>query len=100
MVFIGDPKALMLIHHPLTSTTIIIYQRMAMIRRKTMALTDTVEYSLREAQENLRNALAFSARNEKPYVSKHIADMLANIDNIIDTADVIEHLKELEQDSD
>ena len=70
------------------------------MRRKTMALTDTVEYSLREAQENLRNALAFSARNEKPYVSKHIADMLANIDNIIDTADVIEHLKELEQDSD
>tara|TARA_R100000353_G_scaffold152586_1_gene110873 strand:+ start:32 stop:256 length:225 start_codon:yes stop_codon:yes gene_type:complete len=70
------------------------------IRRKTMALTDTVEYSLREAQENLRNALAFSARNEKPYVSKHIADMLANIDNIIDTADVIEHLKELEQDPD
>ena len=65
-----------------------------------MALTDTVEYSLREAQENLRNALAFSARNEKPYVSKHIADMLANIDNIIDTADVIEHLKELEQDLD
>ena len=65
-----------------------------------MALTDTVEYSLREAQESLRNALAFSARNEKPYVSKHIADMLANIDNIIDTADVIEHLKELEQDPD
>jgi len=65
-----------------------------------MALTDTVEYSLREAQEKLRNALAFSARNEKPYVSKHIADMLANIDNIIDTADVIEHLKELEQDPD
>ena len=63
-----------------------------------MALTDTVEYSLREAQESLRNALAFSARNEKPYISKHIADMLANIDNLIDTADVIEHLRELEQD--
>ena len=65
-----------------------------------MTLTNSVEYSLREAQESLRNALAFSARNEKPYVSKHIADMLANIDNIIDTADVIEHLKELEQDPD
>ena len=63
-----------------------------------MALTNSVEYSLREAQESLRNALAFSARGEKPYVSKHIADMLANIDNIIDTADVIEHLRELEQD--
>ena len=65
-----------------------------------MTLTNSVEYSLREAQESLRNALAFSARNEKPYVSKHIADMLANIDNIIDTADVIEHLKELEQEQD
>ena len=68
--------------------------------RKTMTLTNAVEYSLREAQESLRNALAFSARNEKPYISKHIADMLANIDNIIDTADVIEHLRELEQDQD
>ena len=65
-----------------------------------MTLTNSVEYSLREAQESLRNALAFSARNEKPYVSKHIADMLANIDNLIDTADVIEHLRELEQEQD
>ena len=65
-----------------------------------MTLTNSVEYSLREAQESLRNALAFSARNEKPYISKHIADMLANIDNLIDTADVIEHLRELEQEQD
>tara|TARA_R100001463_G_C3426657_1_gene210917 strand:- start:258 stop:455 length:198 start_codon:yes stop_codon:yes gene_type:complete len=65
-----------------------------------MTLTTSVEYSLREAQESLRNALAFSARGEKPYVSKHIADMLANIDNIIDTADVIEKLREIEQDLD
>ena len=63
-----------------------------------MTLTNSVEYSLREAQESLSNALAFSARSEKPYISKHIADMLANIDNLIDTADVIEHLRELEQD--
>ena len=65
-----------------------------------MTLSQQVEYSLREAQESLRNALAFSARNEKPYVSKHIADMLANIDNLIDTADVIEQLRELEQEQD
>ena len=65
-----------------------------------MTLSQQVEYSLKEAQEALRNALAFSARNEKPYVSKHIADMLANIDNLIDTADVIEHLRELEQEQD
>ena len=65
-----------------------------------MTLSQQVEYSLREAQESLRNALAYSARTEKPYVSKHIADMLANIDNLIDTADVIEHLRDLEQEQD
>ena len=58
-----------------------------------MALTQQVEYSLREAQEALRNALAFSARSEKPYVSKHIADMLANIDNLVDAIDIVEKLE-------
>ena len=64
-----------------------------------MALTQQVEYSLREAQEALRNALSFSARSEKPYVSKHIADMLANIDNLIDASEIIEKLNE-RQDGD
>jgi len=58
-----------------------------------MALSQQVEYSLRESQESLRNALSFAARSEKPYVSKHIADMLANIDNLIDATELIEHLR-------
>ena len=58
-----------------------------------MALSQQVEYSLREAQEALRNALAFSARNEKPYVSKHIADMQANIENLLDAVDIVEKLE-------
>ena len=58
-----------------------------------MALSQQVEYSLRESQASLRNALSFSARSEKPYVSKHIADMLANIDNLIDATELIEHLR-------
>tara|TARA_B100001996_G_scaffold200212_1_gene153230 strand:- start:60 stop:299 length:240 start_codon:yes stop_codon:yes gene_type:complete len=58
-----------------------------------MALSEQVEVSLRDAQENLRNALAFSARNEKSYVSKHIADILAGIDNIIDAVHVVEKLE-------
>ena len=37
-----------------------------------MALSDTVKESLRDAQEDLRNALAAAARTEKPFVSKHI----------------------------
>ena len=55
-----------------------------------MPLTPQVETSLRDAQSNLRNALSFSARTEKPYVSKHIADMLAQIDAIIDVQSLIE----------
>ena len=58
-----------------------------------MALSQQVEYSLRESQEALRNALAFAARNEKPYVSKHIADMLSNIENLLDAVDIVEKLE-------
>ena len=58
-----------------------------------MSLSETVKSSLRDAQENLKNALAYSARTEKPFVSKHIADMLANIDNLIDASDMIEKIE-------
>ena len=58
-----------------------------------MALSYTVKSSLKDAQENLRNALAYSARMEKPFVSKHIADMLAMIDNVIDASDMLEKLE-------
>ena len=58
-----------------------------------MPLTEQVQTSLRDAQSELKNALAFSARNEETYVSKHIADMLAKIDSLIDTHDILENLK-------
>ena len=58
-----------------------------------MALSQQVEDSLRDSQEALRNALAFAARNEKPYVSKHIADMLANIENLLDAVDIVEKIE-------
>ena len=58
-----------------------------------MALSETVKSSLRDAQEDLRNALACAARTEKPFVSKHIADMLAQIDNVIDASDVIDKIE-------
>ena len=34
-----------------------------------------------------------AARTEKPFVSKHIADMLAMIDNVIDASDMLEKLE-------
>ena len=63
-----------------------------------MTLSQQVEDSLRESQECLRNALAFSARNEKPYISKHIADMLMTIDSLIDMEDMIEKIENLNGD--
>tara|TARA_B100000287_G_C20356639_1_gene672051 strand:+ start:238 stop:438 length:201 start_codon:yes stop_codon:yes gene_type:complete len=59
-----------------------------------MTLTPNVEESLREAQGCLRNALAYASRNEKSYVCKHIASMLANIDNIIDSTKFLELLED------
>ena len=58
-----------------------------------MALSEQVESSLRDAQSELKNALAFSARNEETYVSKHIADMLLKIDSLIETHDLLEGLR-------
>ena len=58
-----------------------------------MSLSKQVRDSLDESSTHLRNALAFSARTEKPYISKHIADMLAQIDNIIDATEMLEKLE-------
>ena len=58
-----------------------------------MALSETVKSSLRDAQEDLKNALACSARTEKSFVSKNIADMLANIDNLIAASEIIDKME-------
>jgi hypothetical protein len=50
-----------------------------------MALSKSVEESLREAESHLRNALAFAARQESPYVSCVIADMISKLDQLIQT---------------
>ena len=58
-----------------------------------MALSETVKTSLKDAQEDLKNALAYAARTEKPYVSKHIATLLADIENLIDTTEIIDKIE-------
>ena len=64
-----------------------------------MALSQQVESSLLEAQQSLRNALSFAARTEKPYIAKHIADMMSNIDNIIHVVPLLEQVEEGHNDS-
>jgi uncharacterized protein YjdB len=66
-----------------------------------MSLSTQVSESLKDAQSDLRNALAYAARNEEPWMVKHIATALADIDNLfhveslLETADkVIEELEE------
>lgn len=59
-----------------------------------MALSDTVENSLKEAEASLRNALAFSARQEKPFVSREISEMICRIDSLIKTDNLIDKIEE------
>ena len=61
-----------------------------------MALSKQVEDSLRASQEYLRDALSFSARTERPYISKHIADMLAQIDNLVDVVPLLDKLDNMD----
>tara|TARA_R100001129_G_C5280685_1_gene236803 strand:+ start:279 stop:512 length:234 start_codon:yes stop_codon:yes gene_type:complete len=58
-----------------------------------MTLSQQVEDSLTEASSNLRNALAYAARTEKSYVSKHIADMILRIDSLMDAVDLMEKIE-------
>ena len=59
-----------------------------------MTLSKPVEESLREAQEHLRDALAFAARSEQPFISKHIASFLADIENLIDAQEMMEKIRD------
>ena len=68
-----------------------------------MALSKQVQESLDEAQGCLRNALAFAARNEEPYIAKHIADFIMSIDNLKNVSDVLsisqKIMKEMEDEN-
>jgi hypothetical protein len=58
-----------------------------------MTLSKSVEESLKDAEQNLRNALAFAARQEKPYIAKHISKMICDIDNLIATDELMDRLE-------
>ena len=58
-----------------------------------MALSKSVEESLKEAELALRNALAFAARGERPVVCGTIAEMISKIETIIMTDSVLDKLE-------
>ena len=64
-----------------------------------MALATQVEESLKEAESNLRNALAFAARQERPMVCNVIADMIQRIDTVIKTDELLDKLEDRQKGS-
>ena len=58
-----------------------------------MALSQSVEDSLKEAEQNLRNALAFAARAERPMVCSVIADLISRIESVQNTDAILDKLE-------
>ena len=63
-----------------------------------MTLSKQVQSSLDEAVASLRNALSFAARIEEPYVSKHIADVMFQIENLKNVTSVLEMSEKIMKD--
>ena len=58
-----------------------------------MALSKSVEDSLKEANSNLRNALAYAARQERPMVCREIAKIICDIQTLQDTDSILDKLE-------
>ena len=58
-----------------------------------MALSESVQSSLKEAESSLRNALAFAARGERPLVCSQIANLIKEIDQIQSFDDMFDMLE-------
>ena len=62
-----------------------------------MKVSKQVEGSVKDAIEDLRNALAFAARSEAPYIAKHIADKIMELDSLIKVNQLLDDLEEIRE---
>ena len=58
-----------------------------------MALSESVENSLKAAEQSLRNALAYAARQERPMVCSVIADLISRIESVMTTDSLLDKLE-------
>jgi hypothetical protein len=58
-----------------------------------MALSESVETNLKEAEQSLRAALAFAARQERPMVCSVIADLISRIESVVATDSILDKLE-------
>lgn len=59
-----------------------------------MALSQSVDQSIKDAESALRNALAYAARNEKPYVAKELSDMIFRLEMLQKTDKLFDMMNE------
>jgi len=62
-----------------------------------MALSQSVQDSLKEAEQSLRNALAFAARQERPMVCSVIAELISRIETMKSTDSILDALDSKEE---
>ena len=60
-----------------------------------MALSETVTTSLKDAEQSLRNALAYAARQERPIVCTQIAKMISEIESIQSFDSILDTMEEM-----
>ena len=58
-----------------------------------MALSKSVESSLKEAEACLRNALSYAARQERPMVCSVISKMISEIDQVISFDGILDKIE-------
>jgi len=58
-----------------------------------MALSQSVQESLKEAEASLRNALAYAARQERPVVCSVLADLVSRIESLQQTDSILDKLE-------
>ncbi len=60
-----------------------------------MALSDQVKTEIDSAITHIREALAFAARNEKPFVIKSLGEMIHALDTLEHADEVIDAMQDL-----
>jgi hypothetical protein len=63
------------------------------LRRTEMALSQSVEENLKDAEQSLRAALAFAARQERPMVCSVISDLISRIESVMNTDKLLDKLE-------
>ena len=63
-----------------------------------MALSKSVEDSLKEAESSLRNALAYAARQERPIVCNSISKLILDIDHIQSFDGILDKLEQISEE--